>query len=995
MGAFRYCRVALLLALSRSSAVDAVGKSERDYCIVGAGPAGIQLGYLLGAANRDYVVLERNSVAGSFFTVNPRHRTFISTNKRFTGRDNPEFNMRHDWNSLLSDPPFLFGSYSDKYFPPADDYVRYLHDFAEHHNVAISYDTSVGSITPKDGKSVIETSNGQLTCKYVVIATGLSLPHLPNIGGMEHVTGYEEMSINVKDYTNKSVLILGKGQSAFETAKHIYGEVAHIDMFSRHAPRVAFQTHYVGDIRAINAEMFDAYQLKSVDTIQESDLSKFGPFIKRDDGKIMLEKPYGDQELFRYDEDGPLLDADGSRPFDWWDVVIRCTGWEFDRSIFSGSGKPMMSTGAISYKYPAMTPSYRSKNVPNTWFSGTLAHGLDWRKSSGGFIHGFRYTARALARVLGVENHGEPWPSVDITDENWSGRTDESQHYRLATSILHRCNEMSGPYQMFGKLVELYVFTEEGRTHRFEEVPIGYIPEVMAALPPSIKSTGYMTGMFQYGKGYSGEGVNTLAGSRVVRPHAVDNIENGPGFLQNFIHPVFRHNCYDDKSCMETETLPYHLGEDIHTTYTRPVFDVQPFSRYLERINALGSTLTEAPVPKKAAKQKAASKAAEPEARPASAPTATVGAPPTAALLEAEQVRQNWLPSLEPATQLSGAPLPTPVPSAAEPVAAEPAGEPSLAARQAHADSPCEEGEVELWSDTCAPVPIAYNSPKPGSQFQYRQQVPFLFKDATSEIQQLLPWLHDYVMSREADWLQTPMDGGAAQNDPRLFAHRESFNVLTSGRTSSEREKLAAITDFVSEALLDFLREWQDPANSNLDGAAKVWQPYVRAAEWNRIPMVIAECWATIDRPGSEKWAEYHYEGPLDHPYPFQGELHISAEPSHTAYRAPFNEEVFVNQAKNGRLEVLPGGIRRSSSDWAGEQPRVALRFNMDIRSRVECRIPLVMDWCMKQMSTHFAQLVGRAGIQELNDDGDFMAIDVRHQDLAALYSSGPNPQVL
>ena len=49
----------------------------------------------------------------------------------------------------------------------------------------------------------------------------------------------------------------------------------------------------------------------------------------------------------------------------------------------------------------------------------------------------------------------------------------------------------------------------------------------------------------------------------------------------------------------------------------------------------------------------------------------------------------------------------------------------------------------------------------------------------------------------------------------------------------------------------------------------------------------------------------------------------------------------------------------------------------------------------MKQMSTHFAQLVGHAGIQELTDDGDFMAIDVRHQDLAALYSSGPNPQVL
>ena len=51
------------------------------------------------------------------------------------------------------------------------------------------------------------------------------------------------------------VLILGKGQSAFETAQHIYGETARIDLFSRSRPRLALQTHYVGDVRAINMQV--------------------------------------------------------------------------------------------------------------------------------------------------------------------------------------------------------------------------------------------------------------------------------------------------------------------------------------------------------------------------------------------------------------------------------------------------------------------------------------------------------------------------------------------------------------------------------------------------------------------------------------------------------------------------------------------------------------------------------------------------------------------
>ena len=76
-------------------------ETDYQYCLVGAGPGGVQLGHFLNMKGRSYHLFEKNSHPGSFFSEFPRHRHLISLNKRFTGRTDPKFNMRHDWNSLL------------------------------------------------------------------------------------------------------------------------------------------------------------------------------------------------------------------------------------------------------------------------------------------------------------------------------------------------------------------------------------------------------------------------------------------------------------------------------------------------------------------------------------------------------------------------------------------------------------------------------------------------------------------------------------------------------------------------------------------------------------------------------------------------------------------------------------------------------------------------------------------------------------------------------
>ncbi len=219
-----------------------------DYLIIGAGPAGLQLAARLERSGRNYRVLEAGGGPGTFFETYPRHRTLISVNKRYTGSSDPEFSLRMDWNSILSsdtddnDPSLLFTARTRKYFPDADELVRYLRDFAEKTGVNVSYDSRVENVVKKQGLFEIITRHETLTARTVIVATGVSKLNFPDVEGADTIERYDTVSVDPDDFIDQRVLILGKGNSAFETADNLVETAAVLHVAGASPIRLAWRT---------------------------------------------------------------------------------------------------------------------------------------------------------------------------------------------------------------------------------------------------------------------------------------------------------------------------------------------------------------------------------------------------------------------------------------------------------------------------------------------------------------------------------------------------------------------------------------------------------------------------------------------------------------------------------------------------------------------------------------------------------------------------------
>jgi putative flavoprotein involved in K+ transport len=177
-----------------------------DVVVVGAGQAGLAMGYFLARQGRRFAILEAEGSVGSAW----RSRwdsLVLFTPRRYDGLPGLEF---------PGDP--------DGY-PGGDEVIAYLEQYAETFELPIEFNSAVRSLKSEEGAFVLELDDRRIEAEQVVIATGpFQLPNTPLLGDrlspdvfQTHSDGYRRPG----DVPAGRVLVVGGGNTGFQIAKEL------------------------------------------------------------------------------------------------------------------------------------------------------------------------------------------------------------------------------------------------------------------------------------------------------------------------------------------------------------------------------------------------------------------------------------------------------------------------------------------------------------------------------------------------------------------------------------------------------------------------------------------------------------------------------------------------------------------------------------------------------------------------------------------------------
>ncbi|KAF6031584.1 hypothetical protein EB796_010109 [Bugula neritina] len=440
---------------------------DYDYVIVGAGPAGLQMAYFLQQAGQRYIVYESEDKAAKFFQQHPRCGRLISLNKKNNFFEEEEFNMRHDWNSLLSeDKEMKFTKYSDDLYPQAIHLHQYLNDYANRFHLNVKYNTKVEKISKANSTFTVRTEDREgrttscaATC--VLMATGAVTENIPveQIPGLELADTYSKHDMNKDLYKNKMILIIGGGNSAFETADYFSGSAGIVHVVFNKRIQFAWDTHYVGDLRAINNNIIDMYHLKSMHSTIGSQVVKI---VKNEAGKLVV--------TFR--DLNTHWDVPGWLYFDMeYDHVISCMGWNYvNTQVFDESIKVELVKGG---RYPKLSNCWET-DTENLFYIGSAMAAID-RQSASGFVHGFRYNIRTLFHILEHRLFKKPLPHLTLPRKDLTA---------ISTKIIERSTISDSLYQMNGFLCDVMICDDRNATKYYTDLPIKHVmdrPEFKSA----------------------------------------------------------------------------------------------------------------------------------------------------------------------------------------------------------------------------------------------------------------------------------------------------------------------------------------------------------------------------------------------------------------------------------------------------------------------------------------------------------------------------------
>lgn len=317
--------------------------------IIGAGQAGLAMGFYLQQKHVPFLILDGASEIGASWR-NRYDSLQLFTPARFSQLPGLTFPLPAD------------------HLPTKDDMADYLVKYAQHHQLPVSLNQKVKMLTREDGQFIIHCQSGKtFKTRHIVIATGPhQIPFIPVV----NLEDIQLKMIHSRDYKNPdqvpagNTLVVGGGNSAADIASEL-ADKHKVTISTRH------KLHFTSLYFLHQNLVWWSHQFKIMylpaDSLPGKLLKKWGEpiFGKKLQQKIRQGKVNEVQEIEKVNKKKVYFKNGERQEFT---SIIWATGYNLDFSwisipaLFDGKGAPIHHKGVSS--------------IPGLYFMG-----LEWQRS--------------------------------------------------------------------------------------------------------------------------------------------------------------------------------------------------------------------------------------------------------------------------------------------------------------------------------------------------------------------------------------------------------------------------------------------------------------------------------------------------------------------------------------------------------------------------------------------------------------------------------------